>query len=487
VGITRWIGNGIPYENRGYLRNFAQIPVDGRALVFAFLTALAAGVIFGLAPAMEGSRLDLNGVLKEGAGRGSPSRRGRLLRDGLVAAEIALATVLLVSNILMVRSLTKIWSLDTGFRPNGVLSVSVNLPPKAYQDLPRAERTLETILARVRTLPGVDAASAADSLPFGNHSDGRAFWIVGQTDPPPGDVPSARFTGATPGHFDTLGISLLAGRDFTAADDAHSPRVVVINDVFAQRHWPNQSPLGRYIRIGGGRGLGKNDAEPAEIVGVVKSVKMYLDDLPERQMYVPMSQHPVRATQIAVRTGNSGNAPGGVPGDAAGGAAGRLQASLREAVWSVDRNTPVPEMKSMNQAIEETYTPHRLTTQMISGFAVLTLVLAATGLYAMMAWSVTQRSREIGIRMALGARGRDIVATVLRRGVVLTTLGAVAGLCGAAAAARSLTIILYNVSPYDPATYATVAGVLVLVALMACYLPARRASKLEPASALRHD
>src|SRR5258706_6923994 len=201
--------------------------------------------------------------------------------------EIALATILLVSTTLMVRSLEQIWSIDPGFQPNGVLSVDVNLPPKAYRDLPRAERTLEAMTERIRELPGVQSASTAEFIPFGGNSTNRSFWITDQPEPLPGDVPWARTSGVTAGYFATLRIPLLAGRDFSTADDERSPRVVIINEIFAQRHWPNQSPLGLHIRIG------KRDTGPVEIVGVVKPVQMFLENVPERQMYLPLRQRPV--------------------------------------------------------------------------------------------------------------------------------------------------------------------------------------------------
>jgi putative ABC transport system permease protein len=259
----------------------------------------------------------------------------------------------------------------------------------------------------------------------------------------------------------------------------------VINDVFAERHWPHQNPLGRHIHIG------TRDAAPAEVVGVVKSVKMFgLENRPEMQMYVPLRQRPVRTAHVVVRASGAIQAKfasrfgGGITSTAA---VVRLGPSLRDAIWSVDRNIPVPEMTNLPQAIAVTYTPHRMTAEMMSVFSLLALVLAATGLYAMMAWSVTQRSREIGIRMALGAASFDILATVLRRGVVLTGIGVILGLGGAALTTQGLTIVLYNITPRDPATFAAVSGMLAAVSLAACYFPARRASRMDPASALRHD
>jgi len=483
--ITLWISNGIPLENRPYLRNFAYIPLDSRGLIFAFLVALAAGLLFGLAPALEGSKMDLNGVLKEGAGRGSPSRLGRLIRDGLVGAEIALATILLVSNALMLESLKGLWAVNPGFQAEGLLSVNVGLPPKAYQDLDRAARTLETIGERVRSVAGVERASIAEHVPFGGSGSRSQFWVEGQADPLPGEVPSSRISGLSPGYFANTQIPMLAGRDFIDADDQHAPRVVVINEVFADRHWPHQNPLGRHIHIG------TRDAVPAEVIGVVKSVKMFnLDTRPELQMYVPLRQRPVREAYVVVRAARGTVDAGAIQSRSASlstAAAIRLGSAVRDAVWAVDRNIPVPEMKSLPEAIAVTYTPHRMTTEMMTWFSLLALVLAATGLYATMAWSVTQRSREIGIRMALGAASLDILSTVLRRGVMLTGIGVILGLCGAAFTTRGLTIILYNISPRDPATFAAVSGMLAAVSLAACYFPARRASRMDPAAALRHD
>jgi putative ABC transport system permease protein len=423
--------------------------------------------VFGLAPALEGSRLNLNAVLTEGAGRGSPTRRGRLLRDLLVGGEIAMAMVLLISNALLVKSLTRIWNTDVGFQADHLLTVDVALPPKAYQDLPKAQRTLDDIGERIRALPGVQLSSAAEHVPFGNSSSQVDFWIDGQPAPLPGDVPSARIAGVTPGYFLAMGIPFRGGRDFTAADDEHAPRVVLVNETFAKREWPNQDPLGRRIRIG------QKDAVTAEVIGIVKMVRMFgFESEPERQMYVPMKQRPQRRAYFAIRSQRDpielGNA-------------------LRSAVWSLDPNIPVPEMSAMPTAIAEAYTPHRMTTQWMTVFSALALVLSAVGLYAMMARTVAQRSREIGIRMALGAQTADILGVVLRRGAMVTAIGAAIGLAGATAITQSLSLILYEVSARDPVMYMSVAAVLMLVALMACYLPARRAAKLDPAMALRHD
>jgi putative ABC transport system permease protein len=280
---------------------------------------------------------------------------------------------------------------------------------KAYQDLDRAMRTLETIGERVRSVAGVQRASIAEHVPYGGSSARRPFWVEGQADPLPGEVPSATISGVSPGYFATMQIPLLDGRDFTDSDEQHAPPVVMINDVFSERHWPHRNPLGRHIHIGA------RDAPPAEVVGVVKSVKMFgLTDRPELQMYVPLRQRPVREAFAVVR------AAGGVVDP---GAAIRLGSAVRDAVWAVDRNIPVPEMESLPEIIATTYTPHRMVTEVMSWFSLLAVVLAATGLYAMMAWSVTQRSREIGIRMALGAASFDILSTVLRRGVLLTAAG----------------------------------------------------------------
>lgn len=462
-GLTSWITNNIPYENRVYLRDFAVIPVDWRAMVFAFLIAISFGIVFGLAPALEGSRLDLTAVIKEGASRGSHSRWGRRIRDGLVVMEIAMATVLLICTVLMGRSLAAIFTEDLGFHPAGVLTANVSLPAKNYPQLARAEHTMEAIHEKIRSLPGVQAVGVVEHVPFGDTGATRMFWIDGRPEPLPAEVPSARYTSISPGYLATMGIPLLAGRDIASADDENSSRVVVINDVFAQRHWPNESPLGRYIR------LGARDAEPARIVGVVKSIRMWnWESKPENQMYVPMRQAPARRAYFVVR--------GNVEGSA-----------LQAQVWAVDGAIAAPEIASLQHRVNASFAPHRMTTEMVSLFSLLTLVLAATGLYAMMAWSVTQRAREIGIRMALGAAAWDIVAGVLRRGVVLTAIGAALGLAGAAMTMQSLAIILYKVTSRDPATYLSVAALLAAVSLAACYLPARRASLMDPASALRHD
>lgn len=465
--ITRWITVSIPYEVRPYLRDYAYIPVNLKALLFSLAIAVATGILFGLAPALEGSRSDLNHALKEGSGRGSTGRRGRVLRNLLVGGEIALATALLVAGALLVQSMKKIWSAEPGFQSAGLLSVELSLSRKAYAEPAKAMRTIETMIERIGGLPGVTAATAAQYVPFTNSYGGSAFWMEGRPEPPPNEVPGTRLNAVLPGYFAAMQIGLIEGRPLSDRDDATAPRVAVVNDVFARRQWPGESAIGKRIR------LGKRDSPPVEIVGVVRSVKTSeLSEAASRQLYVPFRQAPGRRAHLIVR----------VAGDPSA-----LTAAIRSEVRAVDSNVAVPVIRPLAARVEETFTPFRVTTQMVSAFSLLALVLAATGLYAVMSWSVTQRTRELGIRMALGAASGDVARMVLRRAALLAAVGLTIGLTAAMFLSGLLSLVLYQVSPRDPLVFAGVAVTLALVAFAASYLPARRAARLDPVTALRHE
>jgi putative ABC transport system permease protein len=466
--ITRWITAAIPYEVRQYLRDYAYFPVDLKALLFSLAIALLTGILFGLAPAIEGSRADLNNALKEGSGRGSTGRRGRWIRNTLVGGEIALATALLVAGALLVQSMKHIWRSDPGFNTAGLVSVELSLSRKGYTELPKATRAIESMVERIGALAGVTSTSAAQYVPFTGSYGGTNFWIEGRPDPPPGEIPVTRYNPVLPGYFKTMQIGLIAGRELSDHDDANAPRVAIVNDVFVKRHWPGESAIGKRIR------LDKRDSDPVEIVGVVKAVKTFFgaNDTPSRQIYVPLRQAASRRANVIVR----------VAGDPSG-----LTAAIRSEIHAVDSNVPVPAIRPLATVIEESVTPFVVTTQMVGAFSVLALVLAATGLYAVMSWSVTQRTRELGIRMALGAASGDVARMVLRRAAVLVAVGLVLGLGAALAITGLLTVVLYEVSPRDPLVFGGVALTLALVAFAASYLPARRAARLDPVTALRHE
>jgi putative ABC transport system permease protein len=466
IAIAKWISEAVPVDVRPWLRDYAQIHVSYEALAFAAALALLTGVLFGVAPALEGSRADVNQSLKEGSGRGSTGRGGRWMGNILVAGELALALALLVAGGLLITSLKKLWLVEPGFDPQGVLPSGIVLSPKRYPDPAKATRAEEAIVDRLRAVPGVTAAALSQHTPFGNSMTVVQFWIEGRPDPVPGEVPGTNVTSMTPGYLAAMRIPLLAGRDITERDDASSPKVVLVNELFARRQFPGESPIGKHIR------LDSKSAEPAEIIGLVKNTKLNgLDDRPQRQAYVPLRQRPARAVHLVIRAADPL----------------KLAPAMRASIHEVDSGIAVAPAKLLSEEISDTYTPHLITTQMVSAFSLLALAIAATGLYAVMAWSVSQRTRELGIRVALGAARSDVYRMVLGRAGKLVAVGIVAGLVFGAAMSRLLTMVLYDVSPYDPAIFSAVTIVLVLVALAASYLPARRASRLDPLVALRHE
>ncbi len=449
--------------------NVPRLPearLDPLVLGFTLLVSVLTGILFGLVPALENTRLDLNGVLKEAGGRTSRGRGGKRLRDLLVVFETALALVLLIGAGLLINSFVRLLRVPTGFDPEGVVMARTALPRSRYPRAEQSKAAQKRVLERLASLPGVQVAAETTHLPLaGDRNIG--FIIEGG---PEDTVNSAYNALVSTDYFRAMGIPLLKGRTFTDADGEDTPPVIVINDTMARHFWPAGDAIGKRIKWGG---WGK-DAW-LTIVGVVADVKVSsLEAETKPAIYMPVFQIPrawpnviyiVRAT-----TGVAGLAP-----------------ALRREIRAVDEDLPVYDIRTMNQVIAGAVSQRHFLMILLAVFAASALLLAATGIYGVASYAVTQRTHEIGIRIALGAQTRDVLILVLGHGLLLALTGVVIGLGAACALTRLMAGLLYGVSATDVVTYAGISGLLTGVALLACYIPARRATRVDPLVALRYE
>jgi putative ABC transport system permease protein len=449
-----------------------EISFDWRVLIFTGAIALTTGIIFGLMPAIWGPRVDLTDALKEGS-RGATSSGGRL-RKSLVVAEVAFSVVLLVGAGLMLRSFSRLRSVNPGFRTDHALTFRVSLPVADSKisdaDADRFVSFFDRTLARLSELPGVTAAGASNMIPLDGRGTDRLIDIEGYVPRDRSDMPDAHNRQATPGFFAAIGIPLVRGRLIERSDDEKAARVLVVNEAFEKRFFPKGDAIGKRIR------LGKLTADfPwATIVGVVGDVRGFaLNEPPQPTMYWPVAQ--IRETPslaIVVRTQTDPAA---------------LAPTVRSAVAEIDPAQPIYDMETLDQLVAKSLSQRRFTLTLMLMFGVTALILSASGIYGVMAFAVTQRTQEIGIRMALGARAADVLRMVVRSGMLLALLGVVAGLIGAFALTRLMSTLLFGVSPTDLLTFGLVTAGLLMVALLACYIPARRATKVDPLIALRYE
>ena len=446
-----------------------EIPVDWHVLAFTLAVSVLTGVIFGLAPALRGSRLDLVSGLKDGT-PSSGQARSRL-RSALVTAQVAVCLVLLIGAGLCLRSLANAQSIDPGFDVNNALVASLDVEAFGYNEA-RGRALYRDLLDRVAALPGVRAVSLADMLPLGTADRTEGVTIEGSPAPRPGESgPAVDDASVAPNYFHSMGIPLLGGRDFTARDVKGAPRVVIINDVMAARFWPHQDPIGRHVIMGG-------QEDPAgrqvcEVIGVAKAGKYRtLGEDPQFFMYKPYWQNYVPQVRLIVRT----------QGDTAAALSG-----LRRAVQQLDPNLALYDVATLKQLMLLPLFPADATALLLGVFGGLALMLATMGLYGVMSYLVAQRTREVGIRMALGARRLDVFKLVLGNGMRLALTGVVIGLAGALAVTRLLSSLLYGIRPTDFVTFVGVSLLLAAVAALAGYVPARRATRLDPMLALRHE
>ena len=452
------------------LPRFDEISVDGRVLGFTLLVTCFSGLVFGLAPALQSSQVDLNMTLKEGGRSGAEGFRRRRLRELFIVSEFALALLLLVGAGLMIRSFLRLQRVNPGFDPDRALAAQIILPQSRYREAAKVGAFQQQLLQRVRALPGVQAASVSMSLPPDLLMMRNPFAVEGQTPAPGQSQPTAEQLLVSPDYFRTLGIRRHAGRDFTDADNSAAPFVVIINEALARQYFPHQDPVGKRLQTG--------DYSPRgqwlTIVGVVADVKYsgLREDI-QPALYTPFLQNLWwRSMYLAVK---------------AGGDPLSLINSVRNEVWAVDRDLPVTQIKTMDQLMSESVAEPRVYTTLLGIFGAVALLLAAIGIYGVMAYAVTQRTREIGVRLALGAQTGAVLRLVISGGMKLALLGTAIGLLAAFALTRLMSKLLFGVSATDPVTFALIALLLVWVALLACWIPAQRATKVDPMIALRCD
>jgi putative ABC transport system permease protein len=446
------------------LPRVADITLDRNVLAFAFLVTIATGFIFGLAPAWQAARGDVGAVLKE-SGR-TTDARGHRVRGLLLVAEVALSLVLLVGAALLIRSFARLMNISPGFAPEHVLSFQVTLPETAYPDNPTRDAFFDRLLERLRGSPGVQAAGVIQTLPI--LSDYMlSFAIQGRPLAAPGHELSANFRVASPGYFESLSIPVMRGRTFTAHDTAQSPMVAVIDEAFAQRHFTGEDPIGQGIDIGNG-----SDGF-YEIVGVVGSVRHEgLAVSPRPTMYIPYKQDVFSGMVIMVRT----------QGDPA-----QFARTARQIVREVDPTLPAFEIAPLSNVITQSVAQRRFSMLLLGVFAFIAVFLAAVGLYGVVAYAVSQRTQEIGLRMAIGAQRGDVLRLVLGNGMKLALLGVAIGVGGALALSRYIAAMLFEIDRFDVPSYAATAAVLLAVSALACYVPARRAMRVDPLVAMRAE
>jgi putative ABC transport system permease protein len=444
------------------------IGIDGRVLAYTFAVALATGAACGLVPALAAVGRRLQGALKEG-GRGmSAGSRGRLVRNLLVLAEVTLALVLLIGAGLLIRSFARLQSVDPGFQPQGVLTATLSLPEAKYPDDPRQASFYRQALERIRALPGVEHAASVFPLPLSGGNFVLHFDIQGRPVAKPGEAQDANVRFVSPEYFDTLRIPRVKGRLFTAQDDEHGEPVIVVNRAMAAKFWPGQDAIGQRITFGN-----PAQARWMTVVGVVGDVRdAKLDRAPEAEAYRPQFQEPASDATLVVRTTGRPQA---------------LVAPIRQAVQQIDRDLPLDKVQTYEQLVADSLAQNRVKTVLIAIFAGLALVLAAGGIYGVVSYSVSQRVHEIGIRIALGAARPEVLRLILGQGMLLVGLGLVLGLAFSWLSGRLLATQLFEVGVNDPLTYLAVPLLLAAVALAANWLPARRATRVDPLEALRSE
>ncbi|HEX8719946.1 MAG TPA: ABC transporter permease [Pyrinomonadaceae bacterium] len=470
----------IPYNSPSMFVPFSvtgdQVGLDGRVLGFTVLVSLLTGPIFGLVPSLQASKVDQYHTIKEGGTKGGGSARLRNMRGLLVVTEVALSVVLLIGAGLMIKSFLRLQQVDPGFDPENVLSLDIGLPRSKYPQEQQVASFYERLLEKVEALPGVKSVGAVTALPLSNNDELTDFYVEGKPAPQSGQKPLLHHRKVSPNYFRTLNVGVRKGREFTARDRQGAPPVVVINEAMARKYWPDEDPVGRRLALSTEAYQGgKFDLNGAwrEVVGVVADVRHAgLGEQPEPEAYVPYLQSPNRDMTLVLRTASDPT---------------QLAGAISRETYNIDKDQPVSNVRTMSQLLSTSLARPRFNFLLLTIFAGVALVLAAVGVYGVISYSVTQRTQEFGIRMALGAQVGDILRLVFREGMTLALVGIVIGLAGAFALTRYIASLLYGLSATDPLTFAGVSGVLALVAVLACYFPARRAVRIDPINALRYE
>jgi predicted permease len=444
---------------------FIDLHIDYRVLLFTCLISLATGVLFGLLPALQATKVDLLPALKDEPSMGDTPSRSRL-KSSLIVLQVALSIVLLVSGGLMLRALQRAQALNLGFNPQQAVEVSFDLRLQGYNK-GRGLEFQQRLLERVRQLPGVQSAGLVDLPPVDLHFSRDAVFIEGQPPARSSNAPRAMLSRVSPGYFQAMSTRLVQGRDFTAQDDEKAPPVAIVNETFARRFWPGEDPIGKRFSQGGAQ-------QPLlQVVGVVEDGKYAgLNETPQPYVCRPMLQAYVGTTTVIVRTDADPQ---------------KLLPVIRNEVQQLDPNLPLSNARPLSERMALPLLPARVAASVFGSFGLLALILAAIGIYGVMSYTVSRRTHEIGIRVALGAQASDVLRLVIGQGMTLALVGVLIGLSVALLLGRLMKSLLFGLSAADPLTYTGVSALLVCVALLACYIPARRATKIDPMLALRNE
>lgn len=466
--LAMWGVDLLVYISPQDIPRLNEIGLDRRVLLFTISVSLLTGLLFGMAPAIQASKPDLNESLKE-AGRGSVgSLRGNRTRSFLVVAEVALGVVLLIASGLLIRSFVRLQQVAPGFDPTNVVVMSLSLPDTTYAEDDRQITFYKQFVERVKSQPGVESAAIITPLPMSNNTMMLSFRVEGREPLPPGQRQSANWRTTTDGYFKTMSIPLIRGRGFSETDDEKSPKVIVINEAMAQQYFAGEEPLGQRITIGYGR-----DNTTAEVIGIVGNVKHHgLSAQSGSEMYTPILQTPMPFANLVVKTALDPQS---------------IAASVQTQASALDQDLPIHSAKPMEAFLAASISRPKFNTLLLTIFAAIALVLAGVGIYGVMAYSVAQRTHEMGIRMALGARRADVLRLVVGQGMTLAAVGVGLGLGAAYGLTRLMASLLFGVTATDPLTFVGVSLVLATVSLIANLIPARRATKVDPMVALRYE
>jgi putative ABC transport system permease protein len=470
VLVALWGIDALRVANPGDAARFApgwyQLGINPSVLAFTLGLSLFSGIVFGLAPAWQVSKPDLNDALKEG-GR-QTTAGSHWLRSSLVVVEVALSLMLLVGAGLLARSFLVLLKTDAGFNPDSVLTMNLILPSAKYKDETQRNNFYHDLIQRVQAVPGVESAAVVNYLPLGGSNSSEDYLVEGAPEPSPGQENDGRYRVCTPGYFQMMGISILRGRGFTDEDRPGAQPVVIVNETLARKHWPSGDAVGKRIRFSGP--LEKNPW--MEIVGIVRDVKHELNLPVTPEYYLPHAQDSWNAMVLVARTKIDPAA---------------VAAPIRQQVWAIDKDQPVFDVLTMQEVRALSIAPYTFSSVVLGIFSGVALLLAAVGIYGVMSFAVTQRTHEIGIRMALGARAGDVLRLVIKHGMVLALIGVAIGVVGSWGLTRFMQKLLVGVEPTDPLIFSAVSTFLLIAALLACYIPARRATKVDPLVALRYE
>jgi putative ABC transport system permease protein len=466
--LARWSAGALLALTPQGLIPLEGVEVDLRVLAFAAGIAVLTGLLFGVVPAVQAASGRPNDELKEGGRGGSEGVHSGRTRNSFVVAEIALALVLLAGSGLLIRSFSRLMAVDPGFQSKGILTARVELPSSKYKDDAKISEFYAQLLERIRQLPGVRSASGDAYLPFTGNIAGTGVEVDGRPPLPAAEQPEVDVAVVEPHFFETLGIPLLSGRSFTDREAREVTHTVVVSQSMAKKLWPNEDPVGKRVTI-----HMKDQDVPSQVVGVVGDVRHAgLDANANATAYWPHPELAYNFMTLVIRTDGDPLA---------------LAPAVRQAVWSLDKDQPVVDIRTMEDLLWVSLARARFSTVVLGVFAGMALLLAITGIYGVVSYSVAERTREIGIRVALGAQRSDVLRMVLRQGLILAGFGIGIGLAAALALTRLMTSLLFGTSASDPTTFACVAGLLLMVALSACCLPARSAMKIDPMVALRYE